>query len=66
MVSSNILGEISLRLFIAINFEGNTKNEIQENIKEVKRYSTQGKFVSNEHMHLTLEFLGEIPTDKVE
>lgn len=54
-----------MRLFVAINFDESTKNKVQEIIKELKKVSVQGKFISNEHMHLTLEFLGEIQTDKV-
>ncbi|NMB26632.1 MAG: RNA 2',3'-cyclic phosphodiesterase [Tissierellia bacterium] len=55
-----------MRLFIAINFKESVKNKIQDIIKEVKKYSIQGKFVNNEHMHLTLEFIGDIPSEKVE
>ncbi len=55
-----------MRLFIAINFKESVKNKIQDIIKEVKKYSIQGKFVNNEHMHLTLEFLGDIPSEEVE
>lgn len=55
-----------MRLFIAINFEEEIKGKIQEIIKETKAFATQGKFVSNDHMHLTLEFLGEIPAERVD
>lgn len=54
-----------MRLFIAINFEANVKSQIQNIIKEVEKNSIQGRFVENEHMHLTLEFLGEVSPDKV-
>ena len=54
-----------MRLFISINFEENVKNAIQDVINEMKEYSIQGKFVNDEHMHLTLEFLGEVPPEKV-
>lgn len=54
-----------MRLFVAINFDESIKNNIQKIIMELKKFSTQGKFISNEHMHLTLEFLGEVPEDKV-
>ncbi|MCK9268367.1 MAG: RNA 2',3'-cyclic phosphodiesterase [Alkaliphilus sp.] len=55
-----------MRLFIAINFEDKLKNAIQNIIQDIKKYSKQGRFVKNEHMHLTLEFLGEIPPAKVD
>jgi 2'-5' RNA ligase len=54
-----------MRLFIAINFKENEKNQIQDIIKEIKKDSIQGRFIKNEHMHLTLEFLGEMPLEKV-
>ena len=54
-----------MRLFVAINFDERIKNKVQEIIMELKKSSTQGKFISNEHMHLTLEFIGEIPDDKI-
>ena len=55
-----------MRLFIAINFSENEKNVIENIIKKVGKDSFQGRFVKNEHMHLTLEFLGDIPDEKVE
>ena len=55
-----------MRLFIAINFNQSTKKSIQEIISKVKEFSIQGRFVKNEHMHLTLEFLGEIPFSRVD
>lgn len=53
-------------MFIAINFEEEVKDKIEDVIDEVRLYSTQGRFTSKEHMHLTLEFLGEIPINRVE
>jgi 2'-5' RNA ligase len=55
-----------MRLFIAINFKASVKDKIQEIIKEMKKAALQGRFVNNEHLHLTLEFLGEVPAEKVE
>ena len=57
--------KIQMRLFIAINFGEKLKNSIQNIIKDIKKYSRKGRFVKNEHMHLTLEFLGEIPAGEV-
>ena len=53
-----------MRLFIAINFEEDIKERIQDIIKELKKSSLQGTYVNKEHIHLTLEFLGEVPEDK--
>ncbi len=55
-----------MRLFIAINFEERIKDEIQSIAKEVKESSIKGKFVNKEHIHLTLEFLGDIHSNRVE
>ena len=54
-----------MRLFIAINFDKDVKRDIQTIIDKVKGYAQKGNFVSKEHMHLTLEFLGEIPEERV-
>ncbi|NMA68475.1 MAG: RNA 2',3'-cyclic phosphodiesterase, partial [Desulfitobacterium sp.] len=54
-----------MRLFIAINFPEEILDKI-ENIKEcIAQYAQEGRFVSRENLHLTLEFLGEIPEEKV-
>lgn len=55
-----------MRLFIAINFEKEIKNTIENILTSLKDYSLQGKFVDKEYLHLTVEFLGEIHEDKVE
>jgi 2'-5' RNA ligase len=54
-----------MRLFIAFNFEDEIKTQIKGIIKRVKSNSIQGKFVNEEHMHLTVEFLGEIENKRV-
>src|SRR5690606_28768630 len=56
----------NMRLFIAINFEEQVKEKIQEIIEDLEKNSFQGRFVGKEHLHLTLEFLGEIPEERVE
>ncbi|NMA85740.1 MAG: RNA 2',3'-cyclic phosphodiesterase, partial [Tissierellia bacterium] len=54
-----------MRSFIAINFSKTEKTAIENIIKQVQKHSTQGRFVKNEHIHLTLEFLGEISQNEV-
>ena len=54
-----------MRLFIAINFEDEIKDRLDNLINDIKNYSTQGNFVKKEHMHLTLEFLGEIEPERI-
>ena len=53
-----------MRLFIALNFPDDVKAQIKEIIDIVRLNSVQ-RFVSEEHIHLTLEFLGEINEDRV-
>lgn len=54
-----------MRLFIAINFGESIKDKIQDIIQETKKSSIQGRFVNNDHLHLTLEFIGEISPEEV-
>ncbi|MFY9177616.1 MAG: RNA 2',3'-cyclic phosphodiesterase [Caldicoprobacterales bacterium] len=55
-----------MRLFIAINFDEKSKNAIQQISDEVKKHCKQGRFVKSQHLHLTLEFLGNVPSTQVE
>jgi|LFRM01.1.fsa_nt_gb 2'-5' RNA ligase len=55
-----IKGLIGMRMFIAINFNEEVKAQINQIIDRVKSNSVQGRFVSEENIHLTLEFLGEV------
>lgn len=56
---------VHIRLFIALNFKNEVKTQINEIINKVKSNSIQGKFVNEEHIHLTLEFLGEIQNNRL-
>ena len=53
-----------MRLFIAINFDEDTKNHIKNIREKVKKDARQGRFTSRSHMHLTLEFLGEVSNER--
>lgn len=55
-----------MRLFIALNFSDKVKEQVKDIINKGKLNSIQGKFVNEEYMHLTVEFLGEIPNGKVD
>lgn len=55
-----------MRLFIAINFDKEVKAQVMNIIDGIKGYSKKGRFVNKDHMHLTLEFLGEIPQDRLD
>jgi len=49
-----------MRLFIAINFNDKIKNKILFVQNDLKKY-VEGNFTKLPNVHLTLEFLGEIP-----
>ncbi|NLI61627.1 MAG: RNA 2',3'-cyclic phosphodiesterase [Clostridiales bacterium] len=49
-----------MRLFIAINFDENIKRLVKHIINEIKKDSIQGRFVKEEHLHLTLKFIGQV------
>lgn len=55
-----------MRLFLAVNFQEEIKNNIMETIQGLKAYASQGNFTLRENLHLTLVFLGEIAPDRVE
>ena len=54
-----------MRLFIAVNFDEKTLNNIYKEVNSLKDQSLKGKFVHKEHIHLTIEFLGEVQDEKV-
>ena len=60
-----IMGVIGIRLFIAINFNEEVKAQINQIIDRVKSNSVHGRFVSEENIHLTLEFLGEVQEHRI-
>jgi 2'-5' RNA ligase len=48
-----------MRLFIAVNFNNDTKNELLALRDELRSRSEHGRFSAPENLHLTLAFLGE-------
>ncbi|NLL80987.1 MAG: RNA 2',3'-cyclic phosphodiesterase [Tissierellia bacterium] len=55
-----------MRLFIAINLSSEEKTKINNIKDKLKANSSKGKFVDDEHLHITIEFLGDIEKDKVD
>ena len=53
-----------MRLFIAINFDKKTKENILAVQRRLKTYG-KGNFTREENLHLTLAFLGEIPEERL-
>ncbi len=54
-----------MRLFAAINFPPQVKNEIGIFIKELRPISAAIKWVEPENLHLTVQFLGNVSEDQV-
>lgn len=48
-----------------MNFNNETRARINEIINRVRLNSVQGRFVNEEHIHLTVEFLGEVKSDSL-
>jgi len=55
-----------MRLFVAINFNEEIKNNLMEAIQILKLSSVKGNFTLRDNLHLTLVFIGEVGTEKVE
>ena len=54
-----------MRLFIAINFDPETKRkllEVQHRLRELGK----GNFSREDNLHLTLAFIGEVPMERLE
>lgn len=54
-----------MRLFIAVNFDGETVGRIAE-VRERLREKGRGNFTRDENLHLTLAFLGEVPAERLD
>jgi len=61
----NKKGVLLMRLFIALNFTNDVKARICEVIRRMEENAEQGRFVRDDQVHLTLEFLGEVPNGRV-
>lgn len=55
-----------MRVFIAIHFPKEVQMVLYQRVQDLKRASIRGRFTRNENMHLTLAFLGEIASERVE
>jgi len=55
-----------MRLFTAINFNDQTKNELVALRGELRSHSERGNFSRDENLHLTLVFIGECSPNKID
>ena len=56
------------RLFLAINFDNSVKNEFQSIIEQYKKtfFRLPITWAKTDNIHLTLKFIGDYPTNKIE
>ena len=54
-----------MKLFIAVNFDKETKQRIEEVKEKLKNEASGGKFSLQENFHLTLVFLGETAEERL-
>lgn len=55
-----------MRIFIALNFTDEIKNNLYEQVLYLKKQSAKGNFTRKENLHLTLAFLGEVREKQLE
>ena len=55
-----------MRLFFAIDFTHQLKDELSGCIAELKRYAPLFNWVRRDALHLTIKFLGEVDTEKLD
>lgn len=54
-----------MRLFLAIGLSTEVRDALFEEIRRLKPCCEQGRFTERENLHLTLVFLGEVPSGRV-
>ena len=54
-----------MRVFYAIDFDGHTKELLNESLTEIKNYIVRGSFTEKNNFHMTLLFVGECETNKL-
>lgn len=59
-------GVLIVRLFIGIEFPAVILDQLLEIRNQMRANTKRGRFVARENLHLTLQFLGDLPAQKVE
>ena len=53
-----------MRLFIAIQFSPALRESLLDAAGQLRSQCLEGRFTTPENLHLTLAFIGEVPSDK--
>lgn len=54
-----------MRVFFAIEFNNNIKNYLESVQNDLNKYCIKGNFSRKDNLHLTLKFIGEVDSDKL-
>lgn len=54
-----------MRLFIGIEFPGEIVNELLKAQIQIRSQAKRGRFVDKANLHLTLQFLGDVPVQEI-
>ncbi|HWR42142.1 RNA 2',3'-cyclic phosphodiesterase [Sporomusa sp.] len=54
-----------MRLFVGIEFPGEIVDELLKVQNQIRSHAKRGRFVTRENLHLTLQFLGEVPSQEI-
>jgi 2'-5' RNA ligase len=55
-----------MRVFIAINFNDPFKLELMHSISLLREHSAKGSFTQRDNLHLTIAFIGEVVTNRID
>ncbi|MGI6701267.1 MAG: RNA 2',3'-cyclic phosphodiesterase [Christensenellales bacterium] len=55
-----------MRVFVAINFSADVKDEIYAVLKRLREQCVKGRFTSYDNLHLTLAFIGEADGNEIQ
>lgn len=64
-VAAQISGECVMRLFFAVKMPGTLKQQLAGFVDKLAAFPGRVKWVEAKNVHLTLKFLGEVPSDRL-
>jgi len=62
---SGVITLRQMRLFVAINFSDDVRKKIGSIIRELQQLPSDIKWVDDSNLHLTVQFLGNVPEDQI-